>query len=314
MLFGDKTKQEGSTHHKPDRSYKRIQIILIMKGGPQKWRWFLQDEGILLQDHSITVKDDTTMTMEDALKWLDETQNYTLPALLFALHQSKEQLKVADAMVNLRRKKLQQQIPHEVLPSSSRTGNDWIPALVSKHQMLFQHATSYYTSFCRKQQSFSHLMLRILPTLLICSSERDVECDPQLLQLDLIELAAFVKSRKACMNRWSLTFRVCDEDSDLDSWDQQLTEIIKDSFWNNNGGKMHNDDTLQERRAWEAQLLVTKAEETRQEAKDTVTRRQEKLAETRERMVVIKARLEQEIAMVLQMEEEQICIQLMDGF
>jgi hypothetical protein len=316
-----------------------------MKGGPQKWLWFLEAEGVLvtddsdspsLEDPSNMLLDRPIIPIEKALRWLEYARNHILPILFFSLERAKKQLQVAEAGVQ-HRQRIVQRYHINCDPSPAGTGasaaaaasatSATAPTSVTESTMavvwstrrsFLQEVMTYYSP--PKEEGDS---LEILSTLLESSEEPSwdvLEGNLQSIQLALVELVAFVKCRRALPAVPSYLVAAIDEDQHsprrLEEWEQQLQATIEDFFEPRRKRLAVQEDELQalcHMRWQESKERLVKAEQALRQAKDLVVSKEEELAAARRSVMSIKQKVEEEIVALLKLgdDDDPICIEVM---
>lgn len=312
-------------------------MTMTMKGGPQKWRWFLNDEGLLASesraslDATVIIVEDLPQlheesipipivpTIESALRWLESAENHHLPALQFSLERAQKTLHVMDEMVQYhqvlvarQKRPLTKSLSRDQPPKSSF---DTFQTVWMAHCGVVEKATQYYGLVgCPKEEMGSNPW-QILPSLLLEDISVVWNVDRiQLLQFDLTELVSFLQCRRLFAN--PLLVRVTDKEdiSRLEGWELSLQKLLEEATKQCVAFSLQSTASpsdLLKQRLQQSKDQLTEAEQRQQSAKHAVAMKHNELEAVQRRVLMVKTQLEKEITVLLQLDnDDSICIQL----
>jgi hypothetical protein len=310
-----------------------------MKGGPQKWRWFLNDEGLLaseskasldatpiiveesprLQEESIPIVPTIVPTIESALRWLESSQNYHLPALQFSLERAQKKLHVMDEMVQYHqslvarpKRPLTKTLARDQPPKSSF---DTFQTVWMAHCGVVEKVTQYYGLVgCPKEEMGSN-PLQILPSLLLEDISVVWSVDRiQLLRLDLTELVSFLQCRRLFANPLLVRVTDTEDTSRLEEWELSLQKLLEETTKQCVALPLQptvSPSDLLEQRLQPSKDQLTEAKQRQQSAKHAFEMKHNELEAVQRHVILVKTQLEKEITVLLQLDsDDSICIQL----
>lgn len=313
-------------------------MTMTMKGGPEKWRWFLHDEGLLTSESraaldatTATVKDILEMqeepipmlpTIEMALRWLESAQNHRLPALQFALERAQKTLHVMDEKVQYQqvlvgRRKRPQSTTTFARGVPQKSSLDTFQVVWAAHCGVIEEARMYYERVgCPKEDVGSHPW-QILPSLLLEDTSVVWTVDRmQLLRLDVTELVSFLECRRLFANKLLVRVTDTEDTSRLEEWELSLQKLLEETTKRCVALSIQptispSDLLLLEQRLQESKDHLAEAERQQQSAKDALAVKKEELEAVQRHVMMVKSQLEKEITVLLQLDNDDfICIQL----